>query len=427
MEIESKRLKPGKGTFVYGYLPGNYRFKKQYKANLFKAAGTHEITNIRFASSKKVRNINGYTMQNGKSTYEFKRPKGYTVKELKMIDRTPRSGSIMRVVGSENSQYDDVQPYGPRPTTVIPPSLPSSKIDGGVAADFAERRAPLLPIAEIPVKEESSGIEFVDTGIIATPFGGNTGVETSASTVGSGRPMNTQDSAVQTPPEVVDQILQTDVLPLVKEDGMEWSANVEDVAPIASTSMLPGGDLLVTNYYNQQTVIPQEHNMILYQTINQFPAPQDVAAYMQWIMEILQVLASQLHVPVQHFITNNYVSYIDHTQRNLIQNIVNDPETFQVQMSERRSAIRRSRNRPSRNSPYQKVVQTPKQAKLVEEKPQPKLIEAGPSQLEKVEPSRKQRATSPAPEEPEPKRQAMEEEIRKGPFKKQKRGKKAEK
>jgi hypothetical protein len=137
MEVESIRFPPVGPTFRNQYLPGSrgVSTKNLYRANVYQNKGTHGIATVSLQRHVKERNINGYVMERGKNTYAYKLPKGFSTRELAEIGRTPRSGSIMRVVQQINeaeqpldyNSMNQQQPQGDQPP---PPNQ-----------DFAARRA----------------------------------------------------------------------------------------------------------------------------------------------------------------------------------------------------------------------------------------------------------------------------------------------
>lgn len=88
---------PTKGTHEFTYMPGSKRFTKTYVTHIDKFRGTHGINHFVSYQGQKNRSAGGFTMQNGKCTYDFKLPKGSIGR--KVAERIPRGGSVLRVVG----------------------------------------------------------------------------------------------------------------------------------------------------------------------------------------------------------------------------------------------------------------------------------------------------------------------------------------
>lgn len=130
MEVHSIKFPPVGPSFRDRYVPGSKRLNPQnlYKSNIYKNVGTHGIEKISMYHHDKQRSINGYTMERGKAAYNFKMPKGFSVRQLQQIQRTPRSGSVMRVIQQLNEEGDP-------PTYNTVPTPPNE--------DFAARRAPV--------------------------------------------------------------------------------------------------------------------------------------------------------------------------------------------------------------------------------------------------------------------------------------------
>ena len=115
MEVQSYKYPASfNPNFKSTYYPGSIRIKPQnlYKAKIYSNSGTHGILKTQYTKHVKERNVNGYVMERGVSTFKFKTPKMYTQSQLKEIEKTPRSGSLMRVVQNVNTEaylnYNDL-------------------------------------------------------------------------------------------------------------------------------------------------------------------------------------------------------------------------------------------------------------------------------------------------------------------------------
>jgi hypothetical protein len=132
-----------------------------YKSNIYKNVGTHGIEKITFRSNVKQRSINGYTMERGKAAYTFKMPRGFSVRQLQEIQRTPRSGSVMRVVQQVNDEGDQqVNDEGDPPTYNNVPITPPNM-------DFADRRAPVNLTSEQPLPQQQQQQQQQQEGNVA--------------------------------------------------------------------------------------------------------------------------------------------------------------------------------------------------------------------------------------------------------------------
>lgn len=153
MEVESIRFPPIGPSFRNQYLAGSrgVSTKNLYRANIYANKGTHGISKISLKRHEKERNVNGYVMERGKSTYVYKVPKGFTTKQLLEISRVPRSGSVMRVVQQLNeetlfdpSAQNEVANAAAGDGNEMPPNM-----------DFAKRRVSndMMDIDRQPVVE----------------------------------------------------------------------------------------------------------------------------------------------------------------------------------------------------------------------------------------------------------------------------------
>lgn len=109
-------------------MPGSLLLDKEnlYSYKEYKASGNSGIAIETFTGNQKQRNINGYVMERGVPTYKFKTPKGYSMAEIQQIIKTPRSGNIMRVVGTQEDAgtYTPQGPIKQEGANFLPPTDP---------------------------------------------------------------------------------------------------------------------------------------------------------------------------------------------------------------------------------------------------------------------------------------------------------------
>lgn len=145
---------PVSAPFTSRYSGGSIRRdarKKLYRTQVYKNVGTHGIEHIVYRRGLKERNVNGYVMENGRSTYLYKLPRGFSVRELQDIARTPIGGALMRVV----EMVDDDENLYMKNQPVIQGQAamnPTSTAEVSPNMDFAQRRAP----TSIPVSTATS-------------------------------------------------------------------------------------------------------------------------------------------------------------------------------------------------------------------------------------------------------------------------------
>ena len=157
MEVESIRYPPSGPSFRNQYLPGSRAVsaKTLYRANVYKNKGTHGIAKVTLTKHQKQRSINGYVMERGKNTFAFKLPKGFSTKQLIEISRTPRSGSIMRVVQQTTEDQTIQKDFN---KTLPSATAAGSPQDDGVdvpSYDFARRRVGEPAEASDPMNVDS--------------------------------------------------------------------------------------------------------------------------------------------------------------------------------------------------------------------------------------------------------------------------------
>ena len=104
MQVDFERYAPINTPFEDRKVPGSLQFKRQGRYTLNDGGGTYGMSNIRFQKQMKHISSGGYTVQRGPSTQYFKVPRGQSVRALRIAQQIPRSGSIMRVVGTENAE-----------------------------------------------------------------------------------------------------------------------------------------------------------------------------------------------------------------------------------------------------------------------------------------------------------------------------------
>jgi hypothetical protein len=148
MDITAIKYQPVNTPFVQNYTPGSLRVypKTLYKYGVYGPSGTHGIREIQDYQQQKTRNVGGYTMQNGVPAYVHKKPRGYSVRELKQIQRTPVGGSIPRVVANENTEYTpfyDSVYRNPQNDLIMRKEVLNGRERLVPIADFVRRRAPI--------------------------------------------------------------------------------------------------------------------------------------------------------------------------------------------------------------------------------------------------------------------------------------------
>lgn len=101
-------------TFTKRYLPGTEAYRKMGSFRVYKPAGTHGRISQTISGPKK-RNATNYMQQGGPGTQYFKKPRGPALTKI-MSSKIPRSGSIMRIVGTGGEEKDgggDLQGFHP--------------------------------------------------------------------------------------------------------------------------------------------------------------------------------------------------------------------------------------------------------------------------------------------------------------------------
>lgn len=148
MDITAIKYQPVNTPFVQNYTPGSLRIYPNtlYKYGIYGPSGTHGIREIQDYQQQKTRNVGGYTMQNGVPAYVHKKPRGFSIRELKQIQRTPVGGSIPRVVVTENVEYTpfyDSVFRNPQNDLIMRKEILNGRERLVPIADFVRRRAPI--------------------------------------------------------------------------------------------------------------------------------------------------------------------------------------------------------------------------------------------------------------------------------------------
>ena len=134
MQTEAVRFPPINPPHVQKYRPGSYRFKPLGSYDIHKNHGTVGIAKTSLRTPMEHITSSGYVVHRGPNTYSFKIPRGQSVKELRILNQTPRGGSLMRVVGSENSENEGRlsidKALGPYDDGKVPNNQQSSSASG---------------------------------------------------------------------------------------------------------------------------------------------------------------------------------------------------------------------------------------------------------------------------------------------------------
>lgn len=112
MDFKPIHFKPAYGTHVFSNFPGSekYSFYKLYKFTEIGPEGTHGIGKWIKTDINRLRDSSSYTLHKGRATYTYNVPRP-SVLDLEDVKKIPRSGLVMRVVGSNSGEEDTIDPY----------------------------------------------------------------------------------------------------------------------------------------------------------------------------------------------------------------------------------------------------------------------------------------------------------------------------
>lgn len=207
MEVESIRFAP-KATHQFRYNPGALKFKVPGRVRYHGPEGTWGQIRTVLKTDEKQFHAKSYTVQKGTPTFQFKIPRpGVTGKEA---ERIPTGGSVLRVVGTENSEASipTVNSALPSYTTSNPAPLNSmgqSSVVSGINPDGQATDRLSIPgveatVQSLPTVEEKPApgqVQAITTSQPA-PF-----IDQAERSPAALSPMEGQDSAM---PMDVDQV-----------------------------------------------------------------------------------------------------------------------------------------------------------------------------------------------------------------------------
>lgn len=224
MEIQNVRVLPDTNQV---YLPGSKRFYAHANYRAVGPKGTHEHVKVTLKIPVRQQEAGSFVSQRGVRSYNFKIPRF----DPRSVDKfVPRSGSIMRVVGTDNSEDPIAFANFSKPEELLP-----------------FRQQPTLDTANATQRRSIAGSStMVTPNSLPSPMDSGSSMSVDSSTDWSGSPMQI-DSPVLNPPGTTLAELPTINNAALDEIQPEAPTIAQDTMNImASESQAPSGAISAT-------------------------------------------------------------------------------------------------------------------------------------------------------------------------------------